>query len=538
MILTLFAGIIILLIYLAAVNKSLGFREILVEVLLAIFEWGSRQQDSQGESDSGNHEVQHPNSPNRPRSHSEANSIIMHDKTESIEQKLRNVSDSEQKISTVKLVVDDSFDFITVSFIYRVFQITLLKSLEANLFLFFQAGVESIIEDQVTSRFKAEQLPSWNLLTRTCFGFQHISKKLTALWFTGFLIRYLILLPVRCTLFVVGISVLLIVTYLSEKCKNSRVKKWLSENAMPICMRIMCRTFSTIIRVHNSENRAEHGGICVANHTSPIDVMILSCDNNYAMVGQRQGGFLGFLQTTLSRTGDHIWFERTEANDRAKVGEVVYPIAMKYDARLGDAFWNSSEQSYGEYLFRMMTSWAIICDVWYLPPMRRLENEDSIQFALRVKKAIAKKGGLIELDWDGGLKRSKVPHKLVVQHQKRYYDWLSRKTSVGVRPPDPEAENGKQRHVTRLPDHKEEDESIENETASAKQERSDSNKVSLLPEVGFDGSHTTAELTLKKATPEAEGVFLENPLVSEVLGDTKEGEAQLLHRVKRDENTS
>lgn len=38
MILTLFAGIIILLIYLAAVNKSLGFREILVEVLLAIFE--------------------------------------------------------------------------------------------------------------------------------------------------------------------------------------------------------------------------------------------------------------------------------------------------------------------------------------------------------------------------------------------------------------------------------------------------------------------------------------------------------------------
>lgn len=25
-------------------------------------------------------------------------------------------------------------------------------------------------------------------------------------------------------------------------------------------------------------------GICVANHTSPIDVMILSCDNCYALV--------------------------------------------------------------------------------------------------------------------------------------------------------------------------------------------------------------------------------------------------------------
>ena len=27
------------------------------------------------------------------------------------------------------------------------------------------------------------------------------------------------------------------------------------------------------------------GGICVANHTSPIDIIILGCDNCYAMVG-------------------------------------------------------------------------------------------------------------------------------------------------------------------------------------------------------------------------------------------------------------
>lgn len=30
-----------------------------------------------------------------------------------------------------------------------------------------KAGVESIIEDQVTSVFEAEELRSWNLLTRT-----------------------------------------------------------------------------------------------------------------------------------------------------------------------------------------------------------------------------------------------------------------------------------------------------------------------------------------------------------------------------------
>ena len=51
------------------------------------------------------------------------------------------------------------------------------------------------------------------------------------------------------------------------------------------------------------------------------------------------------------------------------------------------------------YLYMMMTSWAIVCDVWYLPPMVRGEDEDAIQFANRVKNEIAKKGGLVDLMW-------------------------------------------------------------------------------------------------------------------------------------------
>src|SRR5581483_6528243 len=53
-----------------------------------------------------------------------------------------------------------------------------------------------------------------------------------------------------------------------------------------------------------------------------------------------------------------------------------------------------------------MTSWAIVCDVWYLPPMYRTSEESAVQFANRVKAEIAQKGGLVDLDWDGGLKRS------------------------------------------------------------------------------------------------------------------------------------
>ena len=52
-----------------------------------------------------------------------------------------------------------------------------------------------------------------------------------------------------------------------------------------------------------------------------------------------------------------------------EVGGVIYPVAIKYDPKFGDAFWNSSRHSIVQYLLRMMTSWAIVVDVWYLPPM-------------------------------------------------------------------------------------------------------------------------------------------------------------------------
>ena len=47
----------------------------------------------------------------------------------------------------------------------------------------------------------------------------------------------------------------------------------------------------------------------------------------------------------------------------------------------------------------MMTSWAIVCDVWYLPPMKRQTDEDAITFANRVKAEIASQGGLVDLMW-------------------------------------------------------------------------------------------------------------------------------------------
>lgn len=82
-----------------------------------------------------------------------------------------------------------------------------------------------------------------------------------------------------------------------------------------------------------------------------------------------------------------------------EVGGTIYPVAIKYDPKFGDAFWNSSEYGMLHYIYMMMTSWAIVCDVWYLPPMKRKENENAVDFANRVKAEIARQGGLVDLMW-------------------------------------------------------------------------------------------------------------------------------------------
>lgn len=103
-----------------------------------------------------------------------------------------------------------------------------------------------------------------------------------------------------------------------------------------------------------------------------------------------------------------------------EVGGTIYPVALKYDSRFGEPFWNSQKYGYIRYLSMMMSSWAIVCDVWYLPPMTRNENESAIEFASRVKAEIAKKGGLIDLEWDGQLKRLKVKPEFKAKQQQKF----------------------------------------------------------------------------------------------------------------------
>uniref|UniRef100_A0A8C6UN53 Glycerol-3-phosphate acyltransferase 3 n=1 Tax=Neogobius melanostomus TaxID=47308 RepID=A0A8C6UN53_9GOBI len=337
---------------------------------------------------------------------------------------------------------------------------------------FFKKGLESIVDDEVTQRFSSEELASWNLLTRTNRNFHYISLRLTIIWGLGVFVRYCILFPLRLTLALIGLSWLVVGLTIIGLLPEFSLRSWLSEMVHLTCYRICARALSATIRYHNKANRPQKGGICVANHTTPIDIVILANDGCYAMVGQIHGGLMGIIQRAMVRSCPHVWFERSEMKDRHtvtsrlrahvaaktklpilifpegtcinntsvmmfkkgsfEIGGTIYPVAIKYDPRFGDAFWNSSKNNMLSYLLRTMTSWAIVVNVWYLPPMTIEEGEDAAHFANRVKSAIASQGGLLDLAWDGGLKRGKVKDHFKEEQQKMYSSIIVGQNDISV----------------------------------------------------------------------------------------------------------
>lgn len=327
------------------------------------------------------------------------------------------------------------------------------------IFDYVKTGVGSIIEDEVTQRFVAEELKMWNLLTRTSQSFEFVNLKLTVIWIMGFFVRYFVLLPGRICILLVGFLFLATGMAIAGPLPDGELKRWLHYQVYTVGFQILGGALSAVITYHNSENKPKRG-ICVANHTSPIDVVVLACDNAYALIGQLHSGVIGSFQSVLSKSAAHIWFERSEAKDRDlvtrrlkdhvedpnklpilifpegtcinntsvmqfkkgsfEVGGTIYPVAIKYDPIFGDAFWNSSQNGMASYIYLMMTSWAIVCDVWYLPPMTRGEDEDAVAFANRVKAEIARQGGLVDLMWDGNLKRNQVKSDWKAKQQEAF----------------------------------------------------------------------------------------------------------------------
>ena len=51
-----------------------------------------------------------------------------------------------------------------------------------------------------------------------------------------------------------------------------------------------------------------------------------------------------------------------------------------------------------------MTSWAVVCDVYFLEPQKKADEESAQRFAERVQRLIAERAKLQIAPWDGYLK--------------------------------------------------------------------------------------------------------------------------------------
>ncbi|XP_041968761.1 glycerol-3-phosphate acyltransferase 3 isoform X3 [Aricia agestis] len=514
--------LVICVIFLASIGKSLGVRRLYVNILLKLFEYGRQHIEVAKKLQRNDSSDEDEPPPDKPPS-----AIVKENGTNGT----KNSVIERQEIlgPTPELNYKRSTSQERLPHTHRGDNGKNEHNLEFHLHHcmdLVKAGMESIIEDQVTSVFEAEELRSWNLLTRTNRQYEFLTWRLTIIWMMGFVVRYFFLLPLRLLVFVIGVLMMVVVMSMIGLLPPGRVRRWLgalaykmsfrtimrsiscvanfhqteympaangfcvANHTSPIdvgilsanicfslvwwlvvgtaavgclpdgarkrrlvtavslaCFNFLSRSISAVITYHGEQYRPE-SGICVANHTSPIDALVLMCDRCYSLIGQRHDGFLGLLQRALARASPHIWFERSEVKDRHavarrlkehisvpdnppilifpegtcinntsvmqfkkgsfEVGGTIYPVAIKYDARFGDAFWNSSRYGMLHYLFNMMSSWAIVCDVWYLPAMTRAPHESAIDFANRVKAAIARRGGLVDLMWDGQLKRMKA----------------------------------------------------------------------------------------------------------------------------------
>ncbi|CAH4034341.1 unnamed protein product [Pieris brassicae] len=442
-----FLLLILCIIFLASIGKSLGVRRLYVNILLKLFEYGRQHIEvaKKLQRNDSSDEDEEPPTPDKPPSAIiKENGINGCTKMSVIErQEILGPSPElnyKRSQSQERLQNGHTNDLNKPE-----------NSLEVHLshcLDLVKAGMESIIEDQVTSVFEAEELRSWNLLTRTNRQYEFLTWRLTIIWVMGFVVRYFFLLPLRILVFFIGVLITMTVTSLVGMLPSGKLRRLLGEIIYKTANRILVRGVSCLVYFHDTQHMPKPNSFCVANHTSPIDANVLSTNTCFSLIGQSHGGFLGLLQRALARASPHIWFERSEVKDRHavatrlkehisvpdnppilifpegtcinntsvmqfkkgsfEVGGTIYPVAIKYDPRFGDAFWNSSRYGMLHYLLNMMSSWAIVCDVWYLPAMTRRDDESAVDFANRVKAAIARRGGLVDLQWDGQLKRMKA----------------------------------------------------------------------------------------------------------------------------------
>ncbi|KAK9915974.1 hypothetical protein WJX75_006800 [Coccomyxa subellipsoidea] len=334
-----------------------------------------------------------------------------------------------------------------------------------------QDAAAAIVDDSFLRCFQSQSTDPWNW-----------NIYLFPLWTVGMIVRYLILFPLRLIVLLGGFLIFFILfSAVHAIFKSDRVRRSRWEQSL---VQFQCQMFvaswTGVVRYHGPRpvNRPNHVWVC--NHTSMIDYIILCAYSPFAVIMQLHPGWVGFLQTQVLNCLGCLWFNRTEVKDRLIVAErmkahvqaadttpllifpegtcvnneycvmfkrgafdlgaTVCPIAIKYNKIFVDAFWNSKRQSFTAHLGKLMTSWAVVCDVYFLEPQTKLPEENAQQFAERVQKMIAERAKLQVAPWDGYLKYYTLGVKhpdLIEKRRKVFGERIARYIRPQPPPPSP-----------------------------------------------------------------------------------------------------
>ncbi|XP_030942436.1 glycerol-3-phosphate acyltransferase 9 [Quercus lobata] len=316
----------------------------------------------------------------------------------------------------------------------------------------------AIIDDSFTRCFKSNSPEPWNW-----------NVYLFPLWCCGVVIRYFILFPVRVLILTIGwiifLSSYIPVHFLLKG--HDKLRKKIERSLVELICSFFVASWTGVVKYHGPQPSMRPKQVFVANHTSMIDFIILEQMTAFAVIMQKHPGWVGLLQSTILESVGCIEFNRSEAKDREivakklrdhvqgaennpllifpegtcvnnhytvmfkkgafELGCTVCPVAIKYNKIFVDAFWNSRKQSFTMHLLQLMTSWAVVCDVWYLEPQNIKPGETAIEFAERVRDIISVRAGLKKVPWDGYLKYSRPSPKHREQKQQSFSESMLRR---------------------------------------------------------------------------------------------------------------
>lgn len=109
---------------------------------------------------------------------------------------------------------------------------------------------------------------------------------------------------------------------------------------------------------------------------------------------------------------------------------------FRYDKKYSDPYFNTREQTFLQHLLYLMSRWVNPVNVYFLPPVRKLPEESSVQFSERVKELISNAAGLKNLSWDGYLKNYRPSRekqdKMRLETRQQYLNELSAKIEENI----------------------------------------------------------------------------------------------------------